>query len=301
MQPTETQPDHGGASWPFERIPRPPRVNPGFILLALAVETSATAFFQLLAFRDPGRWFPPMAWLGKATGGIIDGTLVACVTLQVLVIVGLLIGVGRFRPEQLGLDRRRLWPALKFLVPAWVVIQLLLLLLLPLFGQRISLGSHWAAGGWRAAVGEWLGQLLGNCPYEEVFFRGFLLPQCGLLVMRWMPKAGSRTLVAVALVLSQALFAGGHVFLNLHLPEGQWLLVWQFVIGVVFASVYLRTGNLFLAMGLHALLNNPAPLLEDPLPGPGAYGSIVLVGVGAWFISLAWAKRAASGATSGPT
>ena len=273
----------------------------GFILLALAVKTSATAFFQLLAFRDPGRWFPPMPWLGTATGGIIDGTLVAGVTLQVLVIVGLLIGVGRFRPEHLGLDARRLWPAVRFVVAAWVAIQLLLLLILPLFGQRISLGSQWTAGGWRKAVGEWLGQLLGNCPYEEVLFRGFLLPQCGLLAMRWVPKARPRALIAVALVLSQALFAVGHVFLNLHLPEGQWLLVAQFVFGLMFAFVYLHTGNLFLAMGLHALLNNPAPLIDDPLPGPGASGSIVLVGIMAWLISLAWAKRPASRATNGPS
>ena len=151
------------------------------------------------------------------------------------------------------------------------------------------------------AAGEWLGQLLGNCPYEEVLFRGFLLPQCGLLAMRWVPKARPRALIAVALVLSQALFAVGHVFLNLHLPEGQWLLVAQFVFGLMFAFVYLHTGNLFLAMGLHALLNNPAPLIDDPLPGPGASGSIVLVGIMAWLISLAWAKRPASRATNGPS
>lgn len=295
MQPTETRLDQGGAAWPFQRIPRQPRVSLGFLLLTLAVAKSATAFFQLLAFRDPARWFPPMAWIGQATGGIVDGTLVAGVTLQVLVIVGLLIGVGRLRPGHLGLDRQRLWPALRFVVMAWVAIQSLLLVLLPLCGQPIGLGAHWTEEGWRRAAGEWLGQLLGNCPYEEVLFRGFLLPQCGLLAMRWVPKAGPRALVAVALVLSQALFAVGHVFLNLHLPEGQWLLVAQFVFGLMFAFVYLRTGNLFLAMGVHALLNNPAPLIEDPLPGPGVSGSIFLVGVVAWLINLAWTKRPAAG------
>jgi membrane protease YdiL (CAAX protease family) len=71
--------------------------------------------------------------------------------------------------------------------------------------------------------------------------------------------------------------------LNVHLPEGQWLLLVQFAFGIVFALVYLRTGNVFLAMALHFLLNNPAPLLEDPLSGPGAVGSIVLVGTLVWF------------------
>lgn len=283
MPPTETRLDHGGASWPFERIPPQPRVSLGFLLLTLVVGKSVVAFFQLLAFRDPGRWFPPMRWLGHATGGIVDGTLVAGVTLQLIVVVGLLFGVARLRPRDVGLDLRRLWPALGFLSAAWAAIQLLLVLILPLCGRRVGLGAHWTAGGWRGAVGEWLGQLFGNCPYEEVFFRGFLLAQCGLLAMRWMPRARPRSLVAVALVLSQALFALGHVFLNVHLPEGQWLLLAQFAFGIVFALVYLRTGNVFLAMALHLLLNNPAPLLEDPLPGPGAVGSIVLVGTLVWF------------------
>jgi len=63
------------------------------------------------------------------------------------------------------------------------------------------------------------------------------------------------------------------------------------VFGIVFALVYLRTGNLFLAMALHVLLNNPAPLLEDRLPGPGYVGSIVLVGILAWLSSLTWSRR----------
>jgi membrane protease YdiL (CAAX protease family) len=291
MQPTETRLDQGGTAWPFARIPPPPRVSLGFLILALVVEKSAVAFFQLLAFRAPDRWFPPMTWLGHATGGIVDGTLVAGVTLLAVVVVGLLFGVARLGPRDVGLDRRRLRPALGFLIAAWAAIQLLLVLILPLFGQRIGLGPQWTADGWRSAVGQWLGQLLGNCPYEELFFRGFLLPQSGLLAMRWMPSARPRTLVAAALVLSQGLFALGHVFLNLHLPEGQWLLVAQFVFGIVFALVYLRTGNLFLAMALHALLNNPAPLLEDRLPGPGYVGSIVLVGILAWLSSLTWSRR----------
>lgn len=299
MPPTESRPDQGGTSWPLEQIPPPPRVSPGFLILALVVEKSAVAFFQLLAFRDPGRWFPPMSWLAHATDGIVDGTLAAGVTLLTIVVVGLVFGVARLRPRDVGLDPRRLWPALGFLIAAWAAIQLLLVLILPLCGQRIALGSQWTADGWRGAVGEWLGQLLGNCPYEEVFFRGFLLPQCGFLAMRWFPTARPRTLVAAAILLSQGLFALGHVFLNLHLPQGQWLLLAQFVFGIVFALVYLRTGSLFLAMALHVLINNPAPLLEDPLPGTGAAGSIVLVGTLVWLVSQAMAKRPAAGTTTG--
>jgi membrane protease YdiL (CAAX protease family) len=31
--------------------------------------------------------------------------------------------------------------------------------------------------------------------------------------------------------------------------------------GLAFCGIYVRTGNLFLAIGFHALANNPGPLL----------------------------------------
>jgi membrane protease YdiL (CAAX protease family) len=68
------------------------------------------------------------------------------------------------------------------------------------------------------------------------------------------------------------------VFFNLRQPEGQWLLLAQFVMGLAFAGIYLRTGNLFLAMGVHTLTNNPGPLLEDPFNGPGLVGGIIMLG-----------------------
>jgi membrane protease YdiL (CAAX protease family) len=33
--------------------------------------------------------------------------------------------------------------------------------------------------------------------------------------------------------------------------------------GLAFCGIYIRTGNLFLAIGFHALANNPGPLLTD--------------------------------------
>ena len=147
------------------------------------------------------------------------------------------------------------------------------------------------AGSWRFALSEWLGQLFGNCPFEEVLFRGFLLPQCLLLTKHWIPESRRWKHLAIALLLSRGYFALCHVFFNLHQPEGQWLLIAQFVFGLLFAAIYLSTGNLFVAIGIHALVNNPAPLLKDPLPGPGVTGSIVLVGCLIWLCVLPWRNK----------
>ena len=38
-------------------------------------------------------------------------------------------------------------------------------------------------------------------------------------------------------------------------------MLFQFLMGLAFCGIYIRTGNLFLAIGFHALANNPGPLL----------------------------------------
>jgi membrane protease YdiL (CAAX protease family) len=111
-------------------------------------------------------------------------------------------------------------------------------------------------------LSDWLGQLFGN---------GFFL--------------------VIALLFSQGFFAFGHVIVNMKNPERQWLLTAQFVFGLLVAAVYLRTGNLLLAIGIDALINNPAPMLSNPLDGPGVTGTIVLVGSLLWLCIWPWWSR----------
>jgi len=125
-----------------------------------------------------------------------------------------------------------------------------------------------------------------------VVFRGFLLPQCLLLTLFWMPSGRAGIPLLVALLLSQALFAVPHVFYNAYEPQGQWILMAQFAMGLLLGGVYIRTGNLFLAMGVHTLANNPGPLLKEHFPGPGLGGGIIGIGTllavvfGPWLVQV---------------
>lgn len=278
-------------AWPLAHIPAQRRVAPWILLLTLIIEQLLVAYFHFLAYPNPGRWFPPLAWLSSATRGMTDGTLVAGVILQLVLVLGILIGLGRLRPKELGLDLKLVWPAIQLTVLIWIACQVLHIAILLLMAKPIEVNPIWGAGSWRLALSEWLGQLFGNCPFEEVLFRGFLLPQCLLLAMHWLPQSRRRKHMAIALFLSQGYFALGHVIFNLHQPQGQLLLIAQFVFGLLFSAVYLRTGNLFLAIGVHALINNPAPLLSDPLPGPGVTGAIVFVGCLLWLCISPWWDR----------
>jgi hypothetical protein len=56
------------------------------------------------------------------------------------------------------------------------------------------------------------------------------------------------------------------------------LLLAQFVMGLAFAGINLRTGNLFLAMGVHTLSNNVCPMIKEPFDGPGLGGSLIGLG-----------------------
>jgi membrane protease YdiL (CAAX protease family) len=257
----------------------------------LMIEQLLIAYFHFLAYPNPKAWFPPMAWLSSATGGIVDGTLVACVTLQLILFPFFLFWLGRLHPKDVGLDLTRLWPAVKLTLLIWITCQILHLAISWSLGKPIEINPAWGSENWRFALSDWLGQLFGNCPFEEVLFRGFLLPQCLLLAMYWPPASQRWKHLAIALLLSQGFFAFGHVIFNMKSSGSQWLLIGQFVIGLLFAAIYLRTGNLFIAIGVHALTNNPAPLLSDLLPGPGVTGAIVLAGCLLWLCISPWWGR----------
>jgi hypothetical protein len=72
--------------------------------------------------------------------------------------------------------------------------------------------------------------------FEEILFRGFLLPS----LTRYIPVWG-------AIALSSLLFAVAHLSLSEVLPLT--------VLGMVLAFVYARSGNLLSSMLLHSLWN----------------------------------------------
>jgi membrane protease YdiL (CAAX protease family) len=131
---------------------------------------------------------------------------------------------------------------------------------------------------------------------EELVFRGFLLQQL-LACSKWM-----------AVTVSSALYALIHLKTTV-LELGTWLeLGGLFLLGVLLALSYLRTNQLFLAMGLHAALAYGARVnklligFPDPslawLTGTsrlvnGLAGWVALLGIGG--VILRWAQPTARG------
>nr|WP_240955921.1 CPBP family intramembrane glutamic endopeptidase [Wenzhouxiangella sp. XN79A] len=126
--------------------------------------------------------------------------------------------------------------------------------------------------------------LLGTALFEESFFRGFLLPQ---LYLRLGVIASERMRLAAAVVISALVFSPWHLptlLINQDLePTALFAqLVNLFGAGVLLAVLYLRTGNLWVTMAVHALVNAPTLLLASPVSGSMLAGTLGVALIIAW-------------------
>jgi hypothetical protein len=241
-----------------------PAVPLGVLAAVVLVRLTMAEVTLLTVFAHPPHEQPVFGPIWITTDGYVSAqTLVHLVMLAVVVAVPLWF-VRELKPRHLGLDRRALPVGVAGILSLWVGLQLVGAAVAGLSGS-ITFSRSWQAlgvAGWtKALVPELLGSALG----EEVYYRGLLLAQGYLVAKRF---ANDRRVALVAsLVVVQAWFAAVHI--PARLVQGTPLplpadILGVFLLGVVFALVYLRTGNLFLAVGVHALTNDPAPLFVDP-------------------------------------
>jgi len=183
-------------------------------------------------------------------------TLTANLIALALLVLGLLFARGRLRPAEVGLRAQGVGAGFAFTAVYFGLLQLALLVFASLSGAEIV--NFWTRVGPLTAGYLLLAQLLGNALYEEIAFRGFLMPQLVLKLQR----LGTAAAIVLAVFASQALFALAHV------PNRLWVsglspadlpgaLLPLFLLGLHFALLYLLTDNLFAAIGVHALNNVP--------------------------------------------
>src|SRR5262249_7367140 len=150
--------------------------------------------------------------------------------------------------------------------------------------QGVHLVAAWLTYGTVALSGEWINpgfmiglvltQIFGNALFEEIAYRGFLFPQLYLRAAALRTRPWTRLLLA--LLVSQGLFALSHIpnriYLGMTPSEIALDLLMLLGWGTLYTLIYLRTDNLFIVVGIHALGNTPTTLFSTvpPLAGDGA-------------------------------
>lgn len=148
----------------------------------------------------------------------------------------------------------------------WIAMQLIGVLPGLLTTGRVEISPIWSPDKLTLIAGELVAQFLGNAFAEEVIFRGFLLTQVYLLLVGRI--SGRRDRIAAAILISQLIFSLSHIPQRIVSGYGSMgllvNLVKLWVMGILFAVLYVRTGNIFIAIGVHALVNAPATILAMP-------------------------------------
>lgn len=234
------------------------RAHVSLVVVFLLVHTAGSVFINQYFFAQP-----ILGHIHRITYGLVEPTLLAGV-IMLLVPIGLVLFlVGRLRPRDVGLQARHILPAVLTTVQIWLAAQVLLLVVRAVQGEPIALHASWAEPGY--VVGGFVAQAFGNALSEEVAFRGFLFVQVFLLLQARKPGQAGTNLI-LAMVLSQAAFALLHIPNRIMkgLDAGAMVTdqIRLLVGGLFFVLIYLRTRNLFVAVGLHALGNAPVPLLQ---------------------------------------
>ena len=229
----------------------------------------------------------------RATRGLVTTvTLAGAIEWAVLVGV-LMLGVGALRPRDLGLTGASLRRALPILAALWAALQVAHVSVGSVVGP-VDLAGPPSAAAW---AGPRLQAVVGSGLIEETLYRGFLLVQ----VYAWLRRRRSReSALAWAVVATSLYFGLNHVPAGLRAGHGLASALgyagYAALGGALFASLYLRTGNLFVAAGAHALINDPMAMASTAIDP----SLVALVGVSVLLLAWPWlAQRLGRGFTIG--
>ncbi|MEP6755676.1 MAG: CPBP family intramembrane glutamic endopeptidase [Chthonomonadales bacterium] len=226
-------------------------------------------------------------WIETASKGLLNQTLCLFFVPIVCLIFIFLIRIIKLKPADIGLRRDNLLAGMGIAVAFWSIAQLAHVGFVLANHRGLNLNYIWTSMPFAFdGLGSYISLYAGNAFYEEVAFRGFLLTQILSRVMDT-GKWNQRNSIIISILSSQLIFAIIHLPSNTNSLHPIALFLEQFVFGILLALIYLMSRNLWICIGLHALLNGPPPIME-PLLRPASAGLIALVAI---VIIAGWTSR----------
>ena len=214
----------------------------------------------------------PLRALEQATDGLVQHHLISSLIVFVAFAI-ILKRFGKLSLVDIGFDHKQIRGALLFTLVIWLLAQSVHILSALMDSGDLQWHNKWNAGLTRPIV-FLLGMFVVGL-WEELFFRGFWVPQ---FYVRFQTRMSASQAAITAVIITQILFGVGHVFsdigansINSHTPERFFSTAMH---GVFFLGAWLATGNLLIAVGIHALGNAPTTVFASPL---SSHGTIMLV------------------------
>jgi uncharacterized protein len=203
--------------------------------------------------------------IAEATRWLVHPDLIAGGVLLLAVVGGIVIWHGGLRARDVGLVRSHLPLALVITAASCLITQIVLVIAALLVPGTLTLHQQWTDPGTVVTLGFLTAMLLGMALYEEVAIRGVLFPQLYLQL----GGTGHARLWAAA-VLSAAIFALLHIPTRVMIGRaaGAALLPHLAVLtlaGLIGVVLYVRTENLLVVTGVHALVNAPTQQVAAPI------------------------------------
>jgi len=222
----------------------------------------------------------------EATRTLVHPTLIVYIPLTALVIGVILMRYGSLSLHDLGVVKRDLPLGIATLASAWILMQIMGAYTMYSNGTPLQVSPTWTTFDPFYIFGDFFGQLLGNAPFEEIVFRAVLLVQLYKLLLARIPRIPARISFLIVLVVSQAIFALYHIpsrlMAGVSLESLLPAIILPFIIGIVLALVYYRTGNIFVPIVLHTFLNSPMMVVGTGSTGMATVFVLMIVIVIGW-------------------
>ena len=203
------------------------------------------------------------------TNGLISPLHVLSMLKIAFIVGGIIFWIARFRLYHLGMAWKNIKMGILTTFFLWSMLQITQIIYNYLTQGRIGFLNDSNQEHLLLVLGTFAIYIISKALFDEITYRGLLLPQFHLKLQRYLNLPDHVTL-ALALFVSQAFY----IIIQLPiLTSGDTTEISSaltftsvFFLSILTALIYLRTKNLYIAIGLHTLWFNPAFLVTPSVP-----------------------------------
>ena len=202
------------------------------------------------------------------TDGLVQPLFVLSFLKCAFIILGIAFWIGKFNVKHLGITGTHLKIGLLSTFFFWSLIQISLIILSSMSDQGIVFLSDFFESQPLYIVGTFLLFATSKALYDEIIYRGLILPQFHLKIKRFV-QLDRRLTLLLAVITSQLLYLIIQLPLLSIVENNENGLTIKFfsllLLSILNALVFLRTKNAYIGVGLHALWFYPLFVVETSI------------------------------------